>query len=447
MTYSGVTHSSTAHADAEEFSPLPAPALDDRRDVAPATQVGSVPLDDRERALAVGSELLAEQVYPVSDGRLISQGRLAQTWRRLQDALDSAPERAERAVDMRLRAVARRVLRRPAVVASLSPKGGTGKTTLAVLVGQLVSTRLRWPVLVLDTDFTGGTAREHIPSDGQTSATLVDALAAIRAGKIRGPADLLRYVCVIPGGAHLLAAPQDPAELRAIDVEAMDELVQALRVLYPVTIMDCAPGIGLRDSAQEFSAGRERPARRRAPASGGRGAGPLDAWAPCPPVPKRPAYGRPESDAAPDGRGRALRPGCAYRRPDRCARGAAVRRRAQTPARRWRNRRGPSRATHADCAQGAGGLARGAVGVMPRVIRESPRRTGAAALAVIAMLAIGWLAGAAAAGSTPRAATHIPTFVSTGTETVTQTVMQTVTQAPRRARPRGRSRRRQPRRT
>jgi len=253
VTYSGVTHSSAAHADAEEFSPLPAPALDDRRDVAPATQVGSVPLDDRERALAVGSELLAEQVYPVSDGRLISQGRLAQTWRRLQDVLDSAPERAERAVDMRLRAVARRVLRRPAVVASLSPKGGTGKTTLAVLVGQLVSTRLRWPVLVLDTDFTGGTAREHIPSDGQTSATLVDALAAIRAGKIRGPADLLRYVCVIPGGAHLLAAPQDPAELRAIDVEAMDELVQALRVLYPVTIMDCAPGIGLRDSAQEFS--------------------------------------------------------------------------------------------------------------------------------------------------------------------------------------------------
>ncbi len=253
MTYSGVTHSSAAHADAEEFSPLPAPALDDRRDVVPATQVGSVPLDDRERALAVGSELLSEQVYPISDGRLISQGRLAQTWRRLQNALDSAPERAERAVDMRLRAVARRVLRRPAVVASLSPKGGTGKTTLAVLVGQLVSTRLRWPVLVLDTDFTGGTAREHIPSDGQTSATLVDALAAIRAGKIRGPADLLRYVCVIPGGAHLLAAPQDPTELRAIDVEAMDELVQALRVLYPVTIMDCAPGIGLRDSAQEFS--------------------------------------------------------------------------------------------------------------------------------------------------------------------------------------------------
>jgi MinD-like ATPase involved in chromosome partitioning or flagellar assembly len=242
-----------AHADAEEFSALPAPTSNHRTAVASGNHRGSTSVGDPDRALAFGSELLAEHVYPVSDGRLISQGRLAQTWRRLQDALDSAPERAERAVDMRLRAVARRVLRRPALIASLSPKGGTGKTTLAVLVGQLVSTKLRWPVLVLDTDFTGGTAREHIPSDGQTSATLVDALAAVRAGKIRGPADLLRYMCVIPGGAHLLAAPQDPAELRAIDVEAMGALVEALRVLYPITIMDCAPGIGLRDSAQEFT--------------------------------------------------------------------------------------------------------------------------------------------------------------------------------------------------
>lgn len=253
MTYTGVTENSAAHAGAEEFSPLTSHPHADGPTGGAGEPIGSVLGSDRERALAVGGELLAEHVYPVRDGRLISQGRLAQGWRRLQHALDSAPERAEREVDLRLRAVARRVLRRPALIASLSPKGGTGKTTLAVLAGQLISTRLRWPVLVIDTDFTGGTAREHIPADGQTSATLVDALAAIRSGRIRGPADLLRYVCVIPGGAHLLAAPQDPAELRAIDVEAMGELVAALRVLYPVTIMDCAPGIGLRDSAQEFT--------------------------------------------------------------------------------------------------------------------------------------------------------------------------------------------------
>jgi MinD-like ATPase involved in chromosome partitioning or flagellar assembly len=240
-------------ARTEDFSPLTVTTDAERNGSDTRAPCDQVPAAAPQRALAVGAELLAEHVYPVSDGRFVRQGPLARMWRRLELGLDSAPERAEREADMRLRALARRVLRRPALIASLSPKGGTGKTTLAVLVAQLTSTRLRWPVLVLDTDFTGGTAREHIPSDGQTSATLVDVLAAIRAGRIRGPADLLRYVCVIPGGAHLLAAPQDPAELRAIDVGAMCELVDALRVLYPVTIMDCAPGIGLRDSAQEFT--------------------------------------------------------------------------------------------------------------------------------------------------------------------------------------------------
>jgi MinD-like ATPase involved in chromosome partitioning or flagellar assembly len=254
MTYARSTENAADFADSEEFAPLSTPAASEQTRDGPAGNgnPSAVP-HERDRALAVGEELLAEQVYPVSNGRLISSGPLARAWRRLQLGLDSAPERAEREVDMRLRALARRVMRRPALIASLSPKGGTGKTTLAVLLGQLVSMRLRWPVLVLDTDFTGGTAREHIPSDGQTSATLVDALEAIRTGKVRGPADLLRYVCVILGGAHLLAAPQDPSELRAIDVDAMRELVEALRVLYPVTIMDCAPGIGLRDSAQEFT--------------------------------------------------------------------------------------------------------------------------------------------------------------------------------------------------
>jgi MinD-like ATPase involved in chromosome partitioning or flagellar assembly len=239
---------------AEEFLPLRAASISQRDNGEGGESRAASSVDAMGgRALAVGSELLAEHVYSVSDGRLVSQSRLAKAWRRVQLSLDSGPERAEREADLHLRALARRVLRRPALIASLSPKGGTGKTTLAVLVAQMVSVRLRWPVLVVDTDFTGGTAREHVPSDGQTSATLVDALQAIRAGKIRGPADLLRYVCVIPGGAHLLAAPQDPAELRAIDVEAMRELIDALRVLYPVTIMDCAPGIGLRDTTQEFT--------------------------------------------------------------------------------------------------------------------------------------------------------------------------------------------------
>jgi hypothetical protein len=59
---------------------------------------------------------------------------------------------------------------------------------------------------------------------------------------------------------------------------------------------------------------------------------------------------------------------------------------------------------------------------MPRILRERPRRTSAAALALIAVLTTGWLAGAGVAGSAPRPVTHTRTIVSTTTETATQTV-------------------------
>jgi hypothetical protein len=69
---------------------------------------------------------------------------------------------------------------------------------------------------------------------------------------------------------------------------------------------------------------------------------------------------------------------------------------------------------------------------MARVVRERPRRTGVAAVAVIVVLALGWLAGAGADGSaTPPGAT---TVVSTAIERLTQTVTVTSEQSPRRAR-------------
>lgn len=79
---------------------------------------------------------------------------------------------------------------------------------------------------------------------------------------------------------------------------------------------------------------------------------------------------------------------------------------------------------------------------MRRAVRERPRRIGAATLALVAVLAIGWLAGAGAAGSTPGAATRIPTVVSTTTETVTQTVIAHARQPPSPSKPRYRHSRR-----
>jgi hypothetical protein len=70
---------------------------------------------------------------------------------------------------------------------------------------------------------------------------------------------------------------------------------------------------------------------------------------------------------------------------------------------------------------------------MPRAIRERPRRTGVATVAVIVVLAVGWLAGVGIAGSTPRPRSQITTVVSTATETVTQTVTAAARRPPTRA--------------
>jgi hypothetical protein len=69
---------------------------------------------------------------------------------------------------------------------------------------------------------------------------------------------------------------------------------------------------------------------------------------------------------------------------------------------------------------------------MARVVRERPRRTGVAAIAVIVVLALGWLAGSGADGSAPQP--RATTVVSTAILRLTRTVIVASDKSPRRAR-------------
>jgi hypothetical protein len=62
------------------------------------------------------------------------------------------------------------------------------------------------------------------------------------------------------------------------------------------------------------------------------------------------------------------------------------------------------------------------MGVMPRIARERPKKTLLALLAVAVVLGIGWLAGGAVAGSTPRQRAQVRTVVSVATVPVVRTV-------------------------
>ena len=71
---------------------------------------------------------------------------------------------------------------------------------------------------------------------------------------------------------------------------------------------------------------------------------------------------------------------------------------------------------------------------MLRLVRERPRKAGIATVAAIAVLALGWLAGAGSAGSAPRPGHQIRTVVWTTTETAIRTVTAPSTQGHKRQR-------------
>ena len=198
------------------------------------------------RAPDPGVLLLPDEIYPDSGLR----GRAKRSLVRL---LQSEPERRESAVDRRLAELAETGLRRGAVVAAVSPKGGSGKTTMALVLASTIARTLRWQPVVVDADFTGGTAALHVPARARREFTVVDAHAALKAGEVRGPAELARYLTALPGGAQLLPAPTDPHRLEQIDAETMSSLIEQLTRFYPIVILDNSPGVGIRDSVQRWT--------------------------------------------------------------------------------------------------------------------------------------------------------------------------------------------------
>jgi MinD-like ATPase involved in chromosome partitioning or flagellar assembly len=170
---------------------------------------------------------------PLIDGQAVRDHSLARLQRRMGSLLVSRAEREEADLERRLRAHAG--VTRPNLIASLSPKGGVGKTTSGFLIGNLLASHLKLRAIAVDAS-PGGTLGRLAPDSAQAGASPADLLD--HADRIGTAAELRRFVARLPSGLHLLAAPHDATRASRLGPDDYGELVALLSCFYETVLLD-----------------------------------------------------------------------------------------------------------------------------------------------------------------------------------------------------------------
>lgn len=134
------------------------------------------------------------------------------------------------------------------VISVLSPKGGTGKTTVATNLAVGLARRVPNQVLLIDLDVQFG---DCAPALGLTPEhSLTQALASSNYER----SALKVFLSGHPSGLAVLSPPNDLAEADEIDIDVLKRTVGALAEEFPFVIIDTAAGIDSQAvSAMEFS--------------------------------------------------------------------------------------------------------------------------------------------------------------------------------------------------
>ena len=157
----------------------------------------------------------------------------------LRALLMSSGEREEAQLESSLRRLPG--VSRTNVVATLSPKGGCGKTTSTFLAGNVLASHLRLRALAVDLNPDFGTLADLAPDRARAPLSLVDLLRDKE--RLGSPGELRPYVSRLPSGLHLLAAPPDPAVMAQMTPELYGELLSFLRRFYEVILLDLGTGV------------------------------------------------------------------------------------------------------------------------------------------------------------------------------------------------------------
>jgi len=175
----------------------------------------------------------------VVDGRVMRDNALTRLRDRLRGLLTRGLVREELMTEQKLRSLAG--VTRTNTVATISPKGGVGKTTTTFLVGNLLSGHLKLRVLAVDLNPDFGTLAALAPDRCRSENSLAELLRD--ESRIGSAAELRPYVSRLASGLHLLAAPANPEVMNQMTPELYDELLTFLEQFYEVILLDLGTGV------------------------------------------------------------------------------------------------------------------------------------------------------------------------------------------------------------
>ncbi|MDH4279634.1 MAG: AAA family ATPase [Acidimicrobiia bacterium] len=153
---------------------------------------------------------------------------------KLQAKLDPVLQLAQERHD---RADGERVSLRRRVITVISPKGGTGKTTLATNLAIGLASQVPKQVLLVDLDLQFGDCASALGLKPEHSLTeAIQATSHERSG-------LKVFLTSHPSGLLMLPPPDDLAAADNVDVDDLKTTVSALAEEFPFVVIDTAAGI------------------------------------------------------------------------------------------------------------------------------------------------------------------------------------------------------------
>ena len=123
------------------------------------------------------------------------------------------------------------------VVAVFSPKGGVGRTTIAVNLAVVAATELNKKVVLVDGSFQFGDVAVLLNLDPKDKS-MFELVSNLEAG---GDADAVEtYTVTHSSGVRVILAPPSPEMADVITSTGVKRVVEALRQRYELVVIDCA---------------------------------------------------------------------------------------------------------------------------------------------------------------------------------------------------------------